>query len=92
MKWTYERVPLRRYARRFQDCGAVDGTVDPYYEPLAASAGIAPAGPTPVGSAMLQGAVDWAAAPGRTMAQRQPQAGEMWSDEDGGHPTGERCQ
>jgi len=88
MKWTYERVPLRRYARRFQDGGAVD----PYYEPLAASAGIAPAGPTPVGSAMLQGAVDWAAAPGRTMAQRQPQAGEMWSDEDGGHPTGERCQ
>ena len=37
MKFHYERVPLRRYAKRYQEGGEV-------YDPLAASAGVAPAG------------------------------------------------
>jgi hypothetical protein len=73
MRVHYERVPLRRFA----EGGEVDA-----FDPLAASAGIAPAGPTPVGSAALQGVVNQILAPGRVAQQKQPQAGEMWSDED----------
>jgi len=72
----YERIKLRR---RFQQGGEVGP--DPY-DPLAASAGIAPAGPTPVGSAALQGAIDWAAAPGRVVQGQQPQTPGQWSDLD----------
>ena len=54
---------------------------DPF-DPLAASAGIAPAGPTPVGSAMLQGMIDLAAAPGRVAQGQQPQTPGQWSDVD----------
>lgn len=57
-------------------------SVDPYYDPLAASAGIAPAGPTPYGTAALRHGIDVVSSPGRMLSEKSPTLGEIWSDED----------
>jgi hypothetical protein len=61
-KWTYERVPLRRAARRYQEGGEVDS-----YDPLAASAGIAPAGTPTIDQ------IDWGQPSWAQQAQEQSQ-------------------
>jgi hypothetical protein len=56
------------------------------YDPLAASAGIAPLGPTPYGSSVLQSVINAATVPGDVTAKRfdvQPSGpGGTWTEED----------
>jgi hypothetical protein len=62
MKVHYERIPLRRAAKKYQEGGEVDP-----YDPLAASAGVAPAGTPRIDQ------VDWGQPSWAQQAQEQSQ-------------------